>query len=94
VDPEFEVELEQEGETVSLDIEVAWPAAEGTIETDARASEATFDRYEDNAEQWRWRLVHDNGNVIADSSQGYASKQTAKQGLRRVKTNVRGAEIR
>jgi len=92
-DPDFEVELEQVGETVSLEIEIEWPAAEGTIETDARASKATFDLYADNAAKWRWRLVHDNGNIIADSSQGYASKQKAKQGLESVRKNAPGAHV-
>ena len=92
-DPEFEVELEQEDETMSLEIEVEWPAAEGTVSTDADASKATFDLYEDNAEQWRWRLVHDNGNIIADSSEGYASKQKATQGLESVRKNAPGADV-
>ncbi|MDS0284563.1 HVO_2922 family protein [Haloarcula onubensis] len=92
-DPDFEVEVEQDGETVSLDIEVEWPAAEGTVDTDADASKATFDLYEDNAGKWRWRLVHDNGNIIADSSQGYASKQKAEQGLESVRKNAPGAHV-
>jgi len=92
-DPDFEVELKQEEETISLDIEMEWPAEAGTIDTDAQASKATFDLYEDNAEEWRWRLVHDNGNIIADSSQGYASKQKAEQGLESVRTNAPGAHV-
>ena len=92
-DPDFEVELEQEGETMNLEIEVEWPAAEGTVDTDAHASKATFDLYEDNAQEYRWRLVHDNGNIIADSSQGYASKQKAEQGLESVRKNAPGAHV-
>jgi len=92
-DPELEVEVEQEGEMMSLEIEVEWPAAEGTIDTEAHASKATFDLYEDNAEQWRWRLVHDNGNIIADSSQGYSSNQKASQGLESVRKNAPGAFV-
>ena len=92
-DPDFEVEVEQEGEMMSMEIEVEWPAAEGTIDTEADASKATFDLYEDNAAEWRWRLVHDNGNIIADSSQGYSSKQKAKQGLESVRKNAPGAHV-
>ena len=92
-DPDFEVELEQEDETVSLEIEMEWPADKAVIDTEAHASKATFDLYEDNAEEWRWRLVHDNGNIIADSSQGYASKQKAKQGLESVRNNAPGAHV-
>ncbi|QSG05691.1 HVO_2922 family protein [Halapricum desulfuricans] len=51
-------------------------------------SRATFELYEDRGGQWRWRLVHDNGNVIADSGEGYASKQKARQGLDSVKRNA------
>jgi len=92
-DPDFEVELTRGDERVSLEIGVEWPAEAGTIDTDADASKATFDLYEDNAGAWRWRLVHDNGNIIADSSQGYASKQKAKQGLESVRTNAPGAHV-
>ncbi|WP_262177300.1 HVO_2922 family protein [Haloarcula laminariae] len=92
-DPEFEVELEQEDDTVSLEIEVEWPADKGIIDTEAHASKATFDLYEDNAEEYRWRLVHDNGNIIADSSEGYASKQKATQGLESVRKNAPGADV-
>ena len=92
-DPEFEVELEREDGMVSLEIEMEWPTDQAIIDTDAHASKATFDLYEDNAEEWRWRLVHDNGNIIADSSQGYASRQKARQGLESVWKNAPGAHV-
>jgi uncharacterized protein YegP (UPF0339 family) len=57
-------------------------------------SKATFELYEDKAGQWRWRLKHDNGNVIADGGEGYASKAKAKQGIESVKTNAADAEIK
>ncbi|WP_254841057.1 HVO_2922 family protein [Natronomonas marina] len=56
-------------------------------------SQATFELYEDSAGQWRWRLVHDNGNIIADSGEGYASRQKCEQGLRSVKENAPGADL-
>lgn len=56
-------------------------------------SKATFELYEDDAGEHRWRLVHANGNIIADSGEGYASKQKAKQGLRSVKKNAPDAEV-
>jgi uncharacterized protein YegP (UPF0339 family) len=56
-------------------------------------SKATFEVYEDSNAEWRWRLVHDNGNILADSGEGYASKQKAEQGLRSVKENAPGAEV-
>ncbi|WP_442978254.1 HVO_2922 family protein [Salarchaeum sp. III] len=56
-------------------------------------SKAHFEVYEDDAGQWRWRLVHRNGNILADSGEGYASKQKAKQGLESVKENAPGAPV-
>ncbi|AUV82024.1 DUF1508 domain-containing protein [Salinigranum rubrum] len=56
-------------------------------------SEATFELYVDRADEHRWRLVHDNGNVIADSGEGYASRQKARQGLRSVRENAPGADV-
>ena len=54
---------------------------------------ATFELYEDNAGQYRWRLRHENGNIIADSGEGYASKQKAKQGIESVKQNAPEASV-
>ena len=56
-------------------------------------SKATFQLYEDSADQWRWRLVHDNGNIIADSGQGYTSKRRAKDGIESVKSNAADADV-
>jgi uncharacterized protein YegP (UPF0339 family) len=54
---------------------------------------ATVEPVEDAEEKYRWRLVHDNGNLIAESGQGYASRQKAKQGLTSVRTNAPGAPV-
>ena len=61
-------------------------------EDDAAASRATFELFEDNAGEWRWRLRHDNGNVIGDSGEGYASKSNAKRALERVREHVAAAD--
>ena len=53
---------------------------------------ATFEVYEDRAGEWRWRLVHDNGNIIADSGEGYASRQKCEQGLASVRRNAPDAD--
>ena len=90
---EFEVEVEREGSEVSLEIELEWDESEGAVETDVVASKARFELYEDSAEEWRWRLVHRNGNIIADGSEGYASKQKATQGLESVQRNAPGAPV-
>jgi amphi-Trp domain-containing protein len=92
-DLELEIKVEREDAELSFEIEMEWPEEEGDVDTDAGASRATFELYEDAAEEWRWRLVHDNGNVIGDSGEGYSSKQKAKQGLRSVKKNALGAPV-
>ena len=92
-DQEVEIELEREGETVHFEVEMEWPEADGAIDDDAAASKATFELYADSVDDWRWRLRHDNGNIVADSGQGYASKQKAKQGLDSVKSNAPGAAV-
>jgi hypothetical protein len=57
-------------------------------------AEPVFELYQDRASEWRWRLVASNGNIIADSAEGYASKQGAKRGIRSVKRSAPDAEIR
>jgi hypothetical protein len=54
---------------------------------------ATFELYRDREGKYRWRLRHDNGNVLADSGEGYASKQKARQGIESVKTNAPEAAV-
>jgi len=56
-------------------------------------SRATFEVYQDRGDEWRWRLVHDNGNVIADGGEGYASRQKCEQGIESVKENAADAAI-
>ena len=55
--------------------------------------EPRFELYRDNADEWRWRLVVSNGNIIADSGEGYASKQGAKRGIESVKKSAPAARI-
>ena len=97
VDPpantDVEVGVEREGDAVNVEIELEWDEEEGDVEVDVIASKATFEVYEDVGGKWRWRLTHDNGNIIVDSSEGYAAKQKAKQGLESVRSNAPGAYV-
>ncbi|MEF8907487.1 MAG: HVO_2922 family protein [Haloarculaceae archaeon] len=61
---------------------------EAPLVPDVEESQATFEVYEDEAGDYRWRLVHDNGNVIADGGQGYASERNARDGIASVKRNA------
>ena len=92
-DTDFEVDVERADGTVSVELEMEWEAGEDDVEVETVASKATFEVYEDRAEEWRWRLRHRNGNIIADGGEGYASKQKATQGLESVRSNAPGAYI-
>ncbi|WP_438267404.1 HVO_2922 family protein [Halomarina litorea] len=56
-------------------------------------SDAHFELYRDEAGEWRWRLVHRNGNILADSGEGYSRKADARTGLRSVKANAADARV-
>ena len=90
---EVEIELEREDGTVHFEVEVEFDEAEGAVDVDAAASRATFELYVDSADQWRWRLVHDNGNIIADGGEGYADKRDARSGIESVQRNAPGAHV-
>ena len=44
-----------------------------------------FHIYKDAAGEWRWRLKAANGKVLADSGEGYNTKQACKDGIDLVK---------
>jgi len=53
----------------------------------------TFEIFQDRAGKWRWRLRHENGNIIADSGEGYSTKSKAKEGIEVVRNYSDDAEI-
>ena len=57
------------------------------------AAKPVFEVYQDRGEEWRWRLVASNGNIVADSAEGYASKQGAKRGIESVRTHAPAATV-
>ncbi|SEN72261.1 Uncharacterized conserved protein YegP, UPF0339 family [Halorientalis persicus] len=56
-------------------------------------SQAAFEVYRDRADEWRWRLRHRNGNIVADSGEGYNRKRGAINGLESVQRNAPGADV-
>lgn len=54
---------------------------------------AAFELYLDRAGEFRWRLVHQNGQLIADSGEGYTTKANAINGINSVKENAPTASI-
>ncbi len=65
----------------------------GSGESSADASKATFELYQDRKSEWRWRLRHDNGNVVADGGEGYTDERNAKKGIESVRKNAPGAAV-
>ncbi|MBN1438095.1 MAG: DUF1508 domain-containing protein [Anaerolineales bacterium] len=52
-----------------------------------------FEVYKDKEGQYRWRLVAPNGRSIADSGEGYSSKQACLEGIESVRQNATGAQV-
>jgi len=55
---------------------------------------ATVEVYKDKGGEFRWRLRHQNGRVIAESGQGYSNKAGALAGLQSVKENLASADMK
>ena len=53
---------------------------------------AKFEVFKDASEQFRFRLVAPNGEIIA-SSEAYTTKDSCMNGIESVKTNASVAEI-
>jgi uncharacterized protein YegP (UPF0339 family) len=45
-----------------------------------------FEVYKDDKGEWRWRCLHLNGNILADSAEGYKNKQDCVDELVRIKS--------
>jgi uncharacterized protein len=43
--------------------------------------EAKFEVYKDESEDFRWKLVHDSGQVIANSGESYPTKVLAMESI-------------
>lgn len=54
---------------------------------------AKFEMYESSNGEWRWRLVAPNGRTIADSGEGYSSKQACQEGIQSVKRWAPQAQV-
>lgn len=54
--------------------------------------QAAFQQYESNGE-WRWRLIDEDGQVLADSGEEYGSKEAVQEGMSTLKEHAPDAEI-
>ncbi len=50
--------------------------------------QATLDIYRSGNGEWRWRVKHGNGQVLAASSEGFSGKAGAKRNFKRARTAV------
>lgn len=44
--------------------------------------------YKDKRGEWRWRLRHRNGNILADSAEGYTRRASAVRGWLRITIEI------
>jgi uncharacterized protein YegP (UPF0339 family) len=54
---------------------------------------AKFEIYKDKKGEFRWKLIASNGQLIANSGEGYTSKDNAKNGIESVKKDAASAAI-
>jgi hypothetical protein len=54
---------------------------------------AKFEVYKDKSGEYRWKLTHTNGQIIANSGEGYKAKANAMNGLKSVQENAPGATV-
>ena len=52
-----------------------------------------FQLYTDRKGEYRWRLRARNGEIIADSNEGYSSKASCKHGIDLVKEQAASASV-
>ncbi|GJE16628.1 YegP family protein [Methylobacterium marchantiae] len=52
-----------------------------------------FELYRDSGGEWRWRLRVTNGNVIADSGEGYARREDCERGIALVKGSAEASIV-
>lgn len=52
-----------------------------------------FEVYQDEAGEWRWRLVAANGEKVADSGEGYTRERDARRAIARIRGEVWNAPV-
>jgi len=55
-------------------------------------TDAEYELYEDEAGEYRWRLVAANGEIIADCGQGYSDRRGAEAGIETVRGKASEAD--
>jgi uncharacterized protein YegP (UPF0339 family) len=57
------------------------------------AGQCEFEIYKDSAGEYRWRLQDTNNKIIADSGEGYTSKQGCQNGIENVRDCAPNATV-
>lgn len=52
----------------------------------------TFETYQDDAGEYRWRLRHSNGNVLADSGEGYKNPIDRDSAIAKITSGIVSAD--
>jgi uncharacterized protein YegP (UPF0339 family) len=47
-----------------------------------------FEVFKSKNKKWYWRLVAQNGRIIADGGQGYATRQNARRAVSNLQSNL------
>lgn len=77
----------------AVDVDAAkWVEQAPSPEPDPDES-ATFELYEDDIGQWRWRLVDRNGGVVADCDTGYRDRDTAREAATAFRDKIETAPV-
>ena len=63
------------------------------MEGGCRNMAAKFEIYKDAKGEFRWKLIASNGQIIANSGEGYKSKDSVKNGIESVKKNAASAAV-
>jgi uncharacterized protein YegP (UPF0339 family) len=58
-----------------------------------RRAPMTYFYYKDRNGEWRWRLRASNGNILADSGEGYANKGDCLAAIESVKKSQKATVI-
>ncbi|MDZ7701393.1 MAG: DUF1508 domain-containing protein [Halobacteriales archaeon] len=88
-------ELQTEGEEFRADRAdtEADEADLAVLLSELQESESQFELYEDRGGSWRWRLRHQDGGIIASSSEGHATHNDAQQAMQAVRRDAHGATV-
>ncbi len=57
------------------------------------ARSAKFEYYQDRSGSWRWHLKAPNGEILADSGQGYRYESDCVRGIQLVQIYAPAAEV-